>query len=109
MNANEKFFARDAKVDAAAVSPLPASRKIYVQGSRDDLRVDLNFGNAIGRYQELGFFPDGYVGADGTLRLARQASGYVAYRHFWSPSLRSTLELSAAGSTPPPGNCQPGV
>jgi hypothetical protein len=72
-------------------------------GSRDDLRMDLNFGNAIGRYQELGFFPDGYVGADGTLRLARQASGYVAYRHFWSPSLRSTLELSAAGSTPPRG------
>ncbi|HWC45760.1 MAG TPA: phosphomethylpyrimidine synthase ThiC, partial [Casimicrobiaceae bacterium] len=41
MNANEKFFARDAKVDAAAVSPLPASRKIYVQGSRDDLRVPM--------------------------------------------------------------------
>ena len=30
MNANDRFFARDAKVDAAAVSPLPASRKIYV-------------------------------------------------------------------------------
>jgi phosphomethylpyrimidine synthase len=41
MNANEKFFARDAKVDAAAVSPLPASRKISVQGSRDDLRVPM--------------------------------------------------------------------
>ncbi|HET9669735.1 MAG TPA: phosphomethylpyrimidine synthase ThiC [Casimicrobiaceae bacterium] len=41
MNANEKFFARDAKVDAAAISPLPASRKIYVRGSRDDLRVPM--------------------------------------------------------------------
>ena len=41
MNANEKFFARDAKVDAAAVSPLPASRKIHVQGSRPDMRVPM--------------------------------------------------------------------
>lgn len=72
-------------------------------GAQDDLRLDFNFGNAIGRYQELGFFPDGYVAADGTLRLARQASGFAAYRHFWAPGLRSTLELSAAGSNPPHG------
>ncbi|MEO8509356.1 MAG: phosphomethylpyrimidine synthase ThiC, partial [Betaproteobacteria bacterium] len=41
MNANDQFFARDAKVDSAAVAPLPASRKIYVQGSRADLRVPM--------------------------------------------------------------------
>jgi phosphomethylpyrimidine synthase len=41
MNANDKFFARDAKVDAAAVAPLPASRKIYVQGARADVRVPM--------------------------------------------------------------------
>src|SRR5947209_7542905 len=41
MNANDQFFARDAKVDAAAVEPLPASRKIYVQGSRPDIRVPM--------------------------------------------------------------------
>jgi phosphomethylpyrimidine synthase len=41
MNANDQFFARDAKVDSAAVAPLPASRKIYVQGSRPDLRVPM--------------------------------------------------------------------
>ncbi|MCC7215583.1 MAG: phosphomethylpyrimidine synthase ThiC, partial [Burkholderiales bacterium] len=41
MNANDRFFARDAKVDAAAVAPLPASRKIYVQGSRPDLNVPM--------------------------------------------------------------------
>ncbi|HJY79273.1 MAG TPA: DcaP family trimeric outer membrane transporter [Burkholderiales bacterium] len=68
---------------------------------KDDLRMDLNFGNAIGRYQVGGFFPDGYVDTAGQVRLARQASGYIAYRHFWSPTLRSTLELSAADSAPP--------
>jgi phosphomethylpyrimidine synthase len=41
MNAKDEFFARDAKVDSAAVAPLPSSRKIYVQGSRGDLRVPM--------------------------------------------------------------------
>jgi phosphomethylpyrimidine synthase len=41
MNANDKFFARDAHVDAAAVVSLPNSRKIYVEGSRPDVRVPM--------------------------------------------------------------------
>jgi phosphomethylpyrimidine synthase len=41
MNANEKFIAADAHVDAAAIAPLPNSRKIYVVGSRPDIRVPM--------------------------------------------------------------------
>jgi phosphomethylpyrimidine synthase len=41
MNANEKFIAADAHVDAAAIAPLPNSRKIYVTGSRPDIRVPM--------------------------------------------------------------------
>jgi phosphomethylpyrimidine synthase len=41
MNANEQFIAAQAHVDEAAVQPLPNSRKVYVQGSRPDLRVPL--------------------------------------------------------------------
>src|SRR6476469_3966167 len=41
MNANDQFFARDAKVDSAAVAPLPASREIHVEGSRPDIRVPM--------------------------------------------------------------------
>ena len=41
MNANDQFYARDAQVDDAAVAPLPASRKIHVQGSRPGLRVPM--------------------------------------------------------------------
>jgi phosphomethylpyrimidine synthase len=41
MNANDQFFARDAKVDSAAVAPLPASRKIHVEGTRPDIRVPM--------------------------------------------------------------------
>jgi len=46
MNANPKFVeprfsAEAAHVDAAAVKPLPNSRKVYVQGSRPDIRVPM--------------------------------------------------------------------
>ena len=76
---------------------------IVPAGERDDLRFDVNFGNAIGRYQNGGFFPDGYLDAQGSLHLARQTSGFVAVRHFWTPELRSTAAYSAATSNPPAG------
>jgi len=41
MNANPKFIAATAHVDAAAVQPLPNSRKVYAQGSRPDIRVPM--------------------------------------------------------------------
>ncbi|MDP3512170.1 MAG: hypothetical protein Q8S20_05410, partial [Sulfuritalea sp.] len=41
MNANENFIAADAPVDAAAIAPLPNSRKIYVAGSRPDIQVPM--------------------------------------------------------------------
>jgi phosphomethylpyrimidine synthase len=41
MNANPKFLNATAHVDEAAVKPLPNSRKIYVTGSRPDLRVPM--------------------------------------------------------------------
>ena len=41
MNANEKFIAAEAHVDEAAIAPLPNSRKIYVEGSRPDIRVPM--------------------------------------------------------------------
>jgi phosphomethylpyrimidine synthase len=41
MNANPKFLAATAEVDEAAVHPLPNSRKVYVEGSRPDIRVPM--------------------------------------------------------------------
>jgi len=41
MNAHPKFIATSAHVDEAAVQPLPRSRKVYVEGSRPDLRVPM--------------------------------------------------------------------
>ena len=41
MNANPKFLSATAHVDEAAVKSLPNSRKVYVEGSRPDLRVPM--------------------------------------------------------------------
>jgi phosphomethylpyrimidine synthase len=41
MNAPEKFIAADAHVDAAAIQPLPRSHKVYLPGSRADIRVPM--------------------------------------------------------------------
>jgi phosphomethylpyrimidine synthase len=41
MNANERFIATDAHVDQAAIKPLPNSRKVYIIGSRPDIRVPM--------------------------------------------------------------------
>ncbi len=41
MNANTKFTAESAHVDAAAIKPLPNSRKVYVQGSQPDIQVPM--------------------------------------------------------------------
>ncbi|HEY5993109.1 MAG TPA: phosphomethylpyrimidine synthase ThiC, partial [Gallionellaceae bacterium] len=41
MNANPKFVSQSAHVDEAAIKPLPASRKVYVEGSRPDIRVPM--------------------------------------------------------------------
>ncbi|MBK7816030.1 MAG: phosphomethylpyrimidine synthase ThiC [Rhodocyclaceae bacterium] len=41
MNANDKFIAARAHVDEAAIQPLPNSRKVYVTGSRPDIRVPM--------------------------------------------------------------------
>ena len=41
MNAKDTFLAANAHVDEAAIQPLPNSRKIYVEGSRPDIRVPM--------------------------------------------------------------------
>ncbi|SPB17646.1 thiamine biosynthesis protein ThiC [Caballeronia novacaledonica] len=41
MNANPKFLSENAVVDAAAIAPLPNSRKVYVAGSTPDIRVPM--------------------------------------------------------------------
>jgi hypothetical protein len=94
-------LARQIRVDSGSA---PASRTHQVGygiglngvvpiGARDDARFSLYQGNALGRYT-VGFFSDGILDAAGTVALPRQWLAAVAYRHHWTPTLRSTLALS---------------
>ena len=100
MNANDQFLARDAHVDDAAVQPLPNSRKIYVEGSRADVRVPMreiaqadtpaSFGAEVNPplavYDTSGPYTDAAFRAD-------LAAGLPALRARWIAERNDTEEL----------------
>ena len=100
MNANDQFFARDAHVDSAAIEPLPASRKIYVEGTRPDVRVPMreiaqadtpaSFGAeanpAIVVYDTSGAYTDPAVKIDVRKGLPALRAGWIAERGDTMPS-----------------------
>ena len=110
-NYTAQILARNIRIDSAA--PLAATDKKWggaaaVTGvvpafGKDDFRFDLNAGNVIGRYQELGFFADGFVNANRRIDLAKVVSGFAAYRHYWTPTLRSSLVLGGSRVNNPGG------
>ncbi|KGE77605.1 phosphomethylpyrimidine synthase ThiC [Halomonas salina] len=55
MSKTPHFLNESARVDAAAVAPLPGSRKVFVEGSRPDIRVP---------FREIGLSPTKTSGAD---------------------------------------------
>lgn len=70
---------------------------------KDTFQFSLTAGNALGRYLGQGVFSDGDVDAAGELSLNNQFGAILAYRHFWTDSLRSTLALSTARASNPSG------
>ena len=94
MNANPKFLASNAHVDEAAVQPLPKSRKLYVEGTRPDIRVPMreisqsdteaSFGAeknpALAVYDTSGPYTDPAVTIDIRSGLAPLRAGWIAER-----------------------------
>jgi len=81
----------DAKTTGWGVS---ASGKIKA-GARDDLRFMLTTGEGVGRYVGLNFANDAVIDATGGLEAIPLTAGFLAYRHFWTDALRSTVMYSA--------------
>lgn len=81
--------------DTATGAALSVSGKINA-GASDDIRFMLTGGRGIGRYLGLGIASDTVMDASGNLDAVDGAGGFVAWRHAFSPKLRSNLFWSAA-------------
>ncbi|AJP49115.1 thiamine biosynthesis protein ThiC [Rugosibacter aromaticivorans] len=88
MNANEKFVAAEALVDSAAIAPLPNSRKIYVTGSRPDIRVPMREITQTGEnnppisvYDTSGAYTDPSVNIDIRRGLPALRADWIAERN----------------------------
>ena len=105
VSANPKFVAATAHVDEAAIQPLPKSRKVYVEGSRSDLRVPMreitqsetsaSFGSEVNPslvvYDTSGPYSDPDVAID--IR-----SGLAPWRARWIAERNDTDELAGPSS-----------
>lgn len=65
---------------------------------KDDLRFMLHYGNAIGRYMTTAYAGAILDAETGELETYDQWGGFLAYRHFWLDSLRSTIAYSYGGA-----------
>ncbi|MFT4256291.1 MAG: DcaP family trimeric outer membrane transporter [Pseudoxanthomonas sp.] len=65
-------------------------------GASDDIRWMANYGSGLGRYMAFGLGPDTALDANGNLNAVDAAGGFVAWRHVFSPKLRTNLMYSVA-------------
>ena len=77
--------------DSTWTGSLSLSGKFNV--GKDDLRWMALYGN-LGRYVALNFQNDAILNSDGELESIDGYAGFVAYRHVWNSSWRSTLAYS---------------
>ena len=70
-------------------------------GDRNDIRFQVNQGNALGRYINLNAFRSGVIEADGEIELVDTWSAVLAYRHHWSDRWRTNLAVSASAADNP--------
>ncbi|MBP3974998.1 DcaP family trimeric outer membrane transporter [Pseudoxanthomonas spadix] len=68
----------------------------FNMGKADDLRYQVNGGKGIGRYMALGLGPDTVVDADNDLHAQDGYGGWVAWRHLFSPKVRTNLYYAQA-------------
>lgn len=79
--------------DNATAWGLSASAKLKV-GEKDDIRLMVTHGDGVGRYLGVNFSNDAVLDGAGKLHAIGVTAGFAAYRHVWSPTLRSTFIYS---------------
>ena len=76
--------------DSAWGGAISAAGRIRVF-KQDNLRFNLSYGNALGRYLSYNAFDDGVIDNNGNIELTEIIGGYLAYQHWWSDDLRSSI------------------
>lgn len=79
--------------DDAIGAGLSISGKIGL--GQDDIRFMVTTGDGIGRYVALGTAADAVLDANAELEPIGVTAGFLAYRHVWTPQVRSTFTLAA--------------
>ena len=106
MSANpDHILSQTATVDAAAIEPLPNSRKIYVQGSRPDIRVpmreiaqaDTHTQNGVERNPPIWVYDTSGPYTDPTAAIDVRA-GLAALREVWIEERGDTEQLTTVSS-----------
>lgn len=85
----------DAIDDSATGYGVSVSGKVNL-GANDDIRYMLTGGEGIGRYVGLAINNDGVLDAGGDIDTLGLLSGFVAWRHAFSPTFRTNLFYSRA-------------
>ena len=68
----------------------------FALGSADELRFMATAGRGLGRYVGVNFTNDAVLDAAGELEAIRGWAAFAAWRHAWTPQLRSTLMISTS-------------
>lgn len=85
---------RNSEFDSAEIGGAIGLAGVFTVGHRDDLRWQVNYGNALGRYLGLNSFNAGALDANNEINLTPQYGVLAAYRHFWSDRLYSSFGAS---------------
>ncbi|EED36885.1 secreted protein of porin family [Luminiphilus syltensis NOR5-1B] len=86
--------------DSAQGYGISGSGKYTLEGGHD-IRMQLSYGDALGRYLGLNMFNDGYVDINGDVETFDQMGGYLAYRHLWSQAWESSIGYSYSAADNP--------
>lgn len=96
---------RELKYDTGAASADDQGYALSLAGkyamTSDEIRVMVNYGDALGRYMALNGFRSGAIRGDGNIELIDAWGGFINWKHHWNGKWRSNLTLSAASADNP--------
>ena len=100
-NFSASALVRELRIDRDGFDDATLGGAIGVAGRHEldngnDVRWQLNAGNALGRYMGLNAFNVGTLDADGQIELTPQFGAFAAYQHAWNDKWHSLIGASFA-------------